>query len=242
MRKAVLVWMAVWALFSGCRNQSGVRGYWASRSVDIEDFDAAQEQFTEFAQLAAQAPEADAFAAVDRLLKKASKDTVTYLVYTEWINRAFSFLDSPCHNCDIFLHAADKALHQGILTQYATEEYTIRRNFCLYNRAGEKAVIPHLYNRDGTVFEFPLVQRTLFLVTDQNCPSCRRTMEMFRSPDWADTWLVALCYGRGPLPEEPGWDCYKLPVDQTIIDPREGPFYFVTNEQGIVETTYEKID
>lgn len=228
-------------LISGCRNQNGIRGYWADKSLDYDDYDAAEEQFLQFAERAVQAPKADAYDAIDRLLKKASKDTVTYLVYANFIQNAFGLLASPCHDCDILLHAADNAFSNGLLTQYATENYQVLVNFCRYNQVGQPAQIPELFNGDGTAFDLPLVQRTLLLVVDQNCPSCRESMQQFMTPEWSDTWLVALCYGKGPLPVQPGWDCYKIPQDQTILDTRQAPYFFVTAADGTIEQSYEQI-
>ena len=229
MRHFALALAAIAAIISGCRDNSGIRGYWSSRTLDLEDFPTAEEEFANFAELAVQAPEADAFAAIDMLLKKASKDEVTYLVYSDLILRAFGLIASPCHSIPIFMHAADKILSQGIVDPYTAKQFKARREFMLHNNVGDKAEIP---------LPLPLVQRTLFLVIDQSCPSCTATMTRFSSHEWKDTWLVALCYGPGPLPTEPGWDCYSLPSDQTIFDTHEAPFFFVTSPDGTVEIAY----
>lgn len=229
MRRVVLlILVAAATLISGCRNSSGVRGYWSSRTPDVTDYPAAEDEFARFAELAVQAPEADAFAAVDQLLKKAARqDEVTFLVYSDLFIRAFSLPASPCYNAALFVHAADKILSHKGLDAYTAGELRRRRAFCLFNRVGERATLP---------VDIPLVQRTLFLVVDQDCPSCRTAMEGF--PDWPGTWRVALCHGHGPLPEVPGWDCFPLSADQEILDVREGPFYFVTSEDGIIEISY----
>lgn len=237
MRRLALIFAAFAAIISGCRNDSGLRGYWSSRTLDISDIAAAEAQFTDFVELAVQAPEADAFAAVDCLLKKARKDEVTYLVYADWIVRGFSSIASPCHSCAIFVHAADKILSQGIVSSYDADEIRRNREFCLHNRVGEKAEIPLLPGDDAV----PANNRTLFLVVDQDCPTCTESMGRFLLPEWVGTDLVALCYGHGPLPDTDGWNCRRIPSDQNIFDTRQAPFFFVTAADGTVETTYTSV-
>ena len=234
---------AIAAIISGCRevDNSGIRGYWSSRTLDLSDVDAAEDEFAQFAELAVQAPEKDAFAAIDMLLDKASKDEVVYLVYADWIARGFATLASPCHSCELFLHAADKMLKDKKFVGYSREEYLKLREFCLHNRVGDKAEIPLLEDREGKQFSFPLVQRTLFLVVDQDCPTCAESMNRFTTFEPDNTWLVALCYGHGELPIEPQWDCYRLVPGQEIFDTHEGPFYFVTSADGTIEITYTSV-
>ncbi|MBQ4286360.1 MAG: hypothetical protein II720_07830 [Bacteroidales bacterium] len=240
MRSFALALAAAVAIFSGCRND-GIRGYWSSHPVSIEDYAAAEDQFAEFAELAAKAPRKDAFAALDMLLKKAAEDEVTYYVYTDFIARAFSLLASPCFDCELFRHAADKVIAKGILSPYSTQEYESKLRICLHNRLGDKVLLPEVWQSDGTDVDIPLTQRTLFLVVDQDCSSCRASMGRLSGPEWADTWLVALCYGHGPLPDVPGWDCFRIGGDQDVLDVRQGPFYFVSSEDGIIEKGYTTI-
>ena len=240
MKKVALALVAAAAIFSGCRDLSGVRGYWYSRTPDISNYSAAEDEFAEFAELAVAASLKDANYAVDMLLKKAAEDEVTYYVYTDLISRAFSLIASPCHNCDIFVHAADNILSKGILSPYSSEEYRTSREFCLLNRLGEKVLLPQVI-RDGAPVDIPLVQRTLFLVVDQDCSTCRKSMSIL-SRQWSDLSLVALCYGRGPLPEEPLWDCYHISRDQKILDVRQGPFWFISSDKGTIEVTYSPVN
>ena len=237
MRIAALAFAAVAVIISGCHDTSGVRGYWSSHTPDISDYAAAENEFADFALLAVQAPEKDAFAAIDMLLDKARKVDVTYLVYTDLIARGFSVIASPCHSCAIFQHAAGKILKQGILDGFAAEDYKLRLESCLHNRVGDRAEIP-------TCEEDPVALdvRTLFLVVDQDCPTCRESMQKFSGDEWSNTCRIALCYGRGPLPDTEEWECHRLAPDQTIIDTRQGPFYFVSSPNGTIEISYTPVN
>ena len=236
MRLVALALAASAVIISGCQNKYDVRGYWSSRTINLENIAAAEDEFADFALLASKAPEKDAFAAVDMLLKKAGKDEVAYLVYSEWIIRGFSSISSPCRNCPIFVHAADRILSQGILSDFEADEYRRRREFCLHNQIGDRAEIPLLSDE---IVQFP--GRTLFLVLDQDCPSCRESMLKFDSDKWAGTSLVALCCGHGPLPDTPGWKCYRFIHEQEIIDTRQTPFFFVISPDGTIEKSYTPV-
>lgn len=242
MRRFLLTFAAIAAIISGCRdNTSGIRGYWSERDLDLTDVAAAEEEFADFAELAVKAPEKDAFAAIDMLLKKASEDEVVYLVYADWIAQGFATLASPCHSCNLFVYAADRMLKDKKYTGYYCQEYEKRREFCLHNRVGDKAELPMLEDGAGNSISVPLEQRTLFLAVDQDCPSCKESMSKFVSPKWNETRLVALCYGHGPLPVEPNWDCYRLSPEQNILNTAEGPFFFVTTAEGTIEITYTSV-
>ena len=134
MRLTALVFASLAIIISGCRDKSGVRGYWYSHTPDISDYASAEAVFTDFVEQAVQAPKADAFAAVDLLLRKAGEDGVTYRVYADLIARGFGTIASPCYSCKIFVHAADNILDRGILDGFSLEEYRLRREFCLHNR------------------------------------------------------------------------------------------------------------
>ena len=238
MRAAALAFAAAAAIISGCQPGQGIRGYWSSRTISLEDVTAAEDQFADFALLAAGAPQQEAFAAVDMLLKKAAEDEVAFYVYSEWIIRGFSTLDSPCRSCPIFVHAADKILGKGILNDFEAEEYSRRREFCLHNQAGQKAELPEVVGSAS----LPSGSRTLFLVIDQDCPACKEAMQKFRSTKWVGTTRIALCYGRGQLPEEEGWLCCRISPQQDILDVRQAPFFFVISPSGTVELSYTSVN
>lgn len=239
MRLTALVFASLAIIISGCRDKSGVRGYWYSHTPDISDYASAEAEFTDFVEQAVQAPKADAFAAVDLLLRKAGEDGVIYRVYADLIARGFGTIASPCYSCEIFVHAADNILRKGILDGFSLEEYRLRREFCLHNRVGDVVEIPVLGDWDKAGFLSD--RRTVFLVVDQDCPACRESMQRFSSARWDSAGRVALCYGRGPLPDDDGWMCLRLFPDQQIIDTRQAPFFFVTSPGGTVEITYTSV-
>ena len=237
MRNLILALAATAAIISGCRDNTGVRGYWSSRDLNIDNYKAAEEEFADFVELAYAAPEKDAFAAVDMLLKKARKDDVTYLIYADLILRGFSSIGSPCRSCPIFIHAADNVLSHNIPSGDMTMRYQKRRELCLHNRVGDVAEIPEL--ADSAKLDFG--RRTLILIVDQDCSTCRQSMNRFSTEKWNGTALVALCYGHGPLPEQPGWECHLMSRKQTLLDTREAPMFYVISPDGKVEISYTSV-
>ena len=236
-RFAVAILIASASIISGCRNNSGVRGYWSSRTLDVDNYKTAEEEFADFVELASAAPQADAFAAVDMLLKKARKDDVTYIIYADLIMRGFSSIGSPCRSCPIFLHAADNILSHGIPSGDMATRYQKRKELCLHNNVGDIAEIPKLAGNKT----LELTRRTLVLVVDQDCSTCRQSMERFSSDKWDDAALVALCYGHGPLPEQPGWECYQMSRSQALLDTAEAPLFYVISPDGKVEISYTSV-
>ena len=99
-----------------------------------------------------------------------------------------------------------------------------------YNLPGERATVPGLPTFDT---------RTLVLVLDLSCPSCRQALQKLSSdPEWADASRLAVCYGYGPGPEIPGWEILMLGGDTTVFDPQLTPIYFVVAADGTVERGY----
>lgn len=238
MKRLALTLFVAAALISGCREQPGVRGYWSDRTLNVDDYAAAEEEFTDFVEYAVTAPETVAFADIDMLLEKAAgQDDVTYMIYADWILKGFGAIASPCHSCPLFLHAADWILGRGIPSGDITSRLERQRSFCLYNRPGDVARFPEL--TEGSLPE--TTRRTLYLLVDQDCTTCRRSMSRFEGPEWEGTALVALCYGRGSLPEEPGWTSYRIRRDQTLLDTRQAPFYYVVSPDGTIEISYTSL-
>lgn len=217
------------ALLAGCR-ASGVGDFWNTHSIDYSDIRAAEEQFADFAELTIPAPEEDALAALDVLFDKLKQDTVAYYLYSEWMDGAFYNLLSPCRNATLYGKAVDRMAADGILTPNDCEPYLQRREWIQYNLEGTQAVVP------GWV---PTSTRTLVLVLDMSCPSCREALEKLSAdPQWNGVKKTAVCLGYGPEPAVPGWD-YLFPENgSAVFDIHMTPVYFVTAPDGTVERGY----
>ena len=217
------------ALLAGCR-ASDVGQFWNTHSIDYADIHAAEEQFADFAELAAKAPEQDALAALDGLFDKLKQDTVAYYLYSEWMDGAFYNLLSPCRNPVLYGKAVDRIAADGILTPNECEPFLRRREWVRYNQEGAMAVVPG-WTSDGT--------RSLVLVLDLGCPTCREALETLSAdPQWSGIRKTAVCLGYGAEPAVPGWD-YLFPENASeVFDIHMTPVYFVTAADGTVERGY----
>lgn len=228
MKHVLAISLAVLVLFSCGRN--GVRSFWDSRSIGYTDIHGAEDQFVQFANLAVAAPEADAFAAMDVLFDKLKQDTVGYYIYSDWMVSAFYNLLSPCRNAALFTKAVERMTTDGVVISSILEDYLRQRDWIQYNQVGQKATVPGFPVFDG---------RTLVLVLDLGCSSCREALETLGAdPRWADARHLAVGCGYGPQPDVPGWG-YVIPENATVVfDPRLTPIYFVVASDGTVEIPY----
>ena len=217
------------ALLAGCQAQD-VSTFWNTRNIDYSDIRAAEEQFADFAELAASAPEQDALAAMDVLFDKMKEDTVAYYIYSEWMDGAFYTLLSPCRSAALYGKAVDRIVADGILTAGECEPFLQKREWMQYNQEGTKAFVPGL-SLTGT--------RTLVLVLDLGCPTCREALETLGAdPQWSSIRKVAICLGYGPEPAVPGWE-YLFPENgTTVFDIDMTPIYFMAAADGSVESGY----
>ena len=217
------------ALLVGCQ-ATGVGNFWNRHSIDISDIDDAEEQFADFAELAASAPAEDALAALDVLFDKLKQDTLAYYLYSEWMDGAFYNLISPCRSASLYGKAVDRFVADGILTTDECEPFLRRREWIGYNLEGTKAIVPGLAQIDT---------RTLVLVLDLGCPSCREALETVSAdPQWDGLRKIAVGLGYGPRPEVPDWD-YLFPENgRTVFDINMTPVYFVAAADGTVEHGY----
>lgn len=217
------------ALLAGCQ-VSGVSTFWNTHSIDYTDIRSAEDQFAQFAELAVSAPEEDALEALDELFDLLKKDTVGYYIYSEWAEAAFYSPLSPCRNAALYSKAVDRMVTDAVIQDYECRPYLQKREWILYNQPGEPATVPGL-SSFGT--------RTLVLVLDLSCPSCRKALEALSSdPRWADVHKVAVGLGRGPRPAVEGWD-YLFPENATaVFDIHMTPVYFVVAADGTVESGY----
>ena len=216
------------AFLAGCQ-ASGVSRFWDTHSIDCSDIRAAEHQFADFAELAVSAPEQDAFSALDVLFDKLKQDTAAYYLYSDWMN-AFYTLLSPCRNASLYGKAVDRIVADGILDTFECEPFLQRREWMQYNLAGTKAFVPG-FSRFDT--------RTLVLVLDLGCPTCREALETVAAdPQWKGVKKLAICLGYGIKPAVPGWE-YLFPENAgTVFDIQMTPVYFVVSADGVVESGY----
>ena len=118
----------------------------------------------------------------------------------------------------------------GILTESDMRPRLQKREWIQYNSNAAEATVP------GAVIK----ERTLVLVLDTGCPSCREALiSLAEKPEWTDVRRIAVCCGYGRTPEVPGWE-YLTPENATaVFDIRMTPVYFVVAADGTVETTYQ---
>lgn len=227
--KSTLTSVLCLALLAGCQ-AAGVGQFWNTHSIDYSDIRAAENQFADFAELAVSAPEEEALAALDVLFDKLKQDTVGYYLYSEWMDGAFYNLLSPCRNVTLYGKAVDRIVADGILQPYECEPFLQRREWIQYNQEGAKAFVPGLSRFDA---------RTLVLVLDLGCPSCREALETVAAdPQWSGLDKLAVGLGYGPKPEVPGWE-YLFPENgSAVFDIHMTPIYFVAAADGTVESGY----
>ena len=216
-------------LLVGCQGQD-VSHFWDTHSIDDADIQAAEDQFAIFAEKAVAAPEADALTAMDGLFDHLLRDTVGYYIYSDWMDAAFYNLLSPCRNAPLYSKAVERMVTDGILNASEYGPFLQRRDWIQYNRQGEQATVPGISSFD---------ERTLVLVLDLGCSSCRQALEKLNSDSrWTGLRRMAVCCGYGPRPDVPGWE-YLFPEDASaIFDPRLTPIFFVVAPGGKVESPY----
>ena len=217
------------ALLAGCQ-ASGVRGYWNDVPLLEKDIQVSEDRFAQFAELAAAAPEEDALEAMDLLFDKLKQDSVAYYIYSEWMEAAFYNALSPCRSAALYGKAVERMVSDGILSMDECRPFLKKREWIQYNREGTQATVPGLSQPDT---------RTLVLVLDLSCPSCRQALEKLAGdPQWNDFKKLAVCMGYGPQPSVPGWE-YIFPENASaVFDIHLTPIYFVLAADGTVERGY----
>lgn len=217
------------ALLAGCQ-AGGVGNFWEKHSIDYTDIRAAEDQFADFAERAVAAPEEEALAALDALFDQLQKDTMGYYIYSEWMDGAFYNLLSPCRNATLYGKAVDRMVADGVLTENEYAPYLRRREWIGYNLEGAQAFVPGMSSSDT---------RTLVLVLDLGCPSCREALEKLgNDPQWEGIRKLAVGLGYGLHPEVPGWE-FLFPENGTaVFDIGMTPVYFVVAADGTVERGY----
>lgn len=221
--------MLLIVLLTGCR-QTGIRGFWDDVTLVEDKLSVSENRFADFAEKAVASPEPEALAEVDNLYNRLKGDEVAYLLYAEWFEGAFYSILSPCRNAAIFSRAVEHIAADGIIPADECEPYLKKRDWILLNTAGSRAVVPG-FVPDGN--------RTLVLVMDISCPTCREALiSLGNNPEFVEARRVAVCCGDGPEPVAPGWE-YIYPENYaSFFDIDMTPVYFIVSERGEVEQTY----
>lgn len=229
MKSLVPALLLTLALLLSC-GRPGVKGYWDTHSIDYTDVQAAEDQFADFCEKAVAAPREEALSELDRLFDILLTDTVAYYLYSEWCGSAFYSPLSPCRDAALFSHAVQRMVQDGVLNMDECAPLIRQREWAVLNLPGDPAVVPGI-SLDG--------RRTLVLVLDLSCPSCREALELLAgSPEWTGVRRVAIGCGEGPQPTVPGWE-YVFPEQASaVFDPQLTPVYYVVSPDGTVETSY----
>ena len=216
-------------LLTGCR-ETGIRGFWENVPLIEDNLRVSEDRYADFAEMAVASPREEAFAAIDSLYSRLRTDTVAYYLYAEWLDGAFYSILSPCRDAELYSRAVEHIVTDGILPADECEPFVRKRDWIMLNRVGERAVVPG-FVPDG--------MRTLVLVLDVSCPTCREALTSLGSnPDFVEARRVAVCCGEGPEPVVPGWE-YIFPGNYSaFFDVRMTPVYFVISQTGEVEQTY----
>lgn len=226
MNKQLILSTVCLAILAGCHS-GGIRGYWDNAPLLDADITVSEDRFARFAELTVKASPEDALMEMDNLFNRLSENEVAYYLYPEWLDGAFYSIYSPCRNYLLYSRAVERIVTDGILPMDECEQYIRRREWFSYNLVGERATVPS-FVPDG--------RRTIVMVLDLGCSSCRQTLETMS--DMKDVRKVALGLGRGPVPETPGWEFIRSQDLDAIFDIHQTPAYFIVSEDGNVETTY----
>lgn len=230
---ALAVLLAV--LSAGCSHR-GVAAFWdgVDVSVSAENFNAAQERFADFAELAVASPLNESVKGLDALFDRLSGDEVSYYIYEEWIEGAFYTLLSPCRNPDIFDAAAARMLSDGKPGDLQ-ERIASLRHWNSLNREGSACSLPPLTAPDGTPVEVPGGQDCTVLVVDVSCRTCTAALS---SPVYGEGRRIAVCFGGKLLPDVPGWEYCFCPTVRDWFDTESAPFWFTVAADGTVTIPY----
>ena len=216
-------------ILAGCHS-SGIRGFWKDAPLVEENLSVCENRFADFAELAVKAPAQEAVQELDALFNRLKYDQTAYYIYAEWMDAAFYSPYSPCRNATLYSKAVERMVTDGVLTMEDCEPFIQHRDWININIKGDKAVVPGV-SLDG--------KRTLILVLDLGCPSCREALNSLASDKkWKGTRKVAIGMGHGPEPDTAGWEFFRPEESWAVFDIKVTPVYFVVSEDGVVETSY----
>lgn len=239
---AILAVLTAFLLLPGCHrtgqktDPASVLSFWEGTPLLEEDYNASEERFADFAELAVSAPEEEALAAMDGLFDRLREegDEVTYYIYAAWMDAAFYDILSPCRNEPLFARAVDRMESDGILPPADCVPYREKCRWMALNRPGEQAAVPEAD---------PEGRNTLVLVLDLSCPSCRESLRHLSAmEEWADARHLALCCGYGPVPDIEGWEYRKLEDAAAYFDIHMTPCYYIIDGDGVVLHPYAPVN
>lgn len=236
MRRTCLTLLGCTLLLAACKGggekvapQAGLSGFWEGKTLLEEDIRVSEEQFADFAELAAAAPEDEALTALDALFDRLkAEDEVAYYIYAGWIEGAFYTPLSPCRSIPLFTRAADRIEKDGVLTPDECAPFVRKRAWMQLNQVGMPAV-----PAEAAASE----RLTLALVLDLSCPSCREALTRL-SGEYEGYRHLAFCCGRGSVPDIPGWEYISLPHYRDWFDLEMTPFYYLVDPAGVVTQSY----
>ena len=217
------------AFLAGCQ-ASGISGYWTQVPLLEKDIRVSEDRFADFAEAAVAAEKRDALAAMDVLFDRLCRDTVAYYVYADWMDGAFYSLYSPCRNASLYSKAVDRLVTDAVLQTDECAPFLQRKQWINFNLPGDKAIVPGRSSFN---------ERTLVLVLDLSCPSCRSALEKISScPEWADIHHLAVGIGPGNLVTPPDWEFLSDGNVKSVFDPELTPIFFIVAADGTVEKGY----
>lgn len=232
MRFSIPATICAMSLLLGCSNNT-LSQFWKGVPLLEEDIRVSEERFADFAELAVASPEKEATAALDALFDRLREDEVAYYVYAAWIDGAFYSVLSPCRSAVLYSYAVNRIVKDGVLNQDECRPYLKRRDWICYNVEGAPATIP------GVILNG---KRTLVLVMDLSCPSCRKALDVLSQDSaWNGVRKIALGIGYGSIPEAEGWELYTPENAAEFYDVHISPVYYVVSPDGIVELSYTAV-
>ncbi len=237
MRRLCIAFLAL-AFLCSC-NSGDLRSFWKDVPLLETDIRVSESRLAQFAELAVRAPESEALASLDILFDRLKENEVAYYVYCDWMDGAFYSIFSPCRNARLYSKAVDRMALDGIHSNSSLAPFLQRREWIQYNQKGLRATVPGVsFGNSETNRAMP--QKTLVLVLDLSCPSCREALtRMASAPEWDGARHIAICCNYGPVPDIPGWEYISdKEAVSAVFDPEMTPVYFVTDADGIVETPY----
>lgn len=222
------VFLAV--LVAGCKNNSGIAGFWDDLDVTITEanYQSSQDRFAGFAELLLDASADEAEAAVDALFDKLTGNEVDYIIYSQWMESAFHNYFSPCRNYEIFDDFVARVARDGILSDEEVERLENLATQDKFNIPGEPCLLPGGIEPQGN---------TLYLVLNLDCRTCLQWLEGLAGTH-PETAHVALCFGYSRIPEVSGWTYLKPDGMDKVFELEAAPFWFLTAADGTIDTPY----